>query len=237
MPAVAKAICSIDGCEKPRVGRGWCINHWMRWKDHSDPTGGGPSHIGKAMDWPDGTRTCTKCDERKPLDQFDKVKGATLGRRSNCKACRSSQMRERYATNREVIKARADQFRKDNAELYRERDRARNRLPHRKELSAERTAIRRARLKAAAVDPGVTRSNLRRQYGDQCFYCGVTMQFIRRRSGDPFPPDLATLDHVHPVSLGGSHTWDNVVLACWSCNCSKKHSPLVEWLERRLALN
>lgn len=232
---MAKAICSIDGCEKPRVGRGWCARHWYRWKTHGDPLGGGPSHIAKASDWPDGTRTCTTCGEVKPLEQYDKVKGATLGRRSNCKACRSEQMRALYAAKREAVKARVAKHRLENIEAVREYDRQRAQQPHRQELHANRIAVRRARLHASIVDRTVTRDNLRRQYGDQCFYCGAMMRFERRKKNDPFTVDLATMDHVHPVSLGGSHTWDNVVLACWSCNCSKRHSPLAEWLERRLA--
>lgn len=231
---MTKATCSIDGCQKPAVGRGWCARHWYRWKTHGDPLGGGPSHIAKAVDWPDGNRTCTSCGEPKPLDQYDKVKGATLGRRSNCKACRSTQMAALYASKKEAVKARTAQHRRDNLEAVREYDRQRAKLPHRQAEHAARVAIRRSRLKTA-VDSTVTRDNLRLQYGDQCFYCGVTMRFERRHRGEPFAASMATLDHVHPVSLGGSHTWDNVVLACWSCNCSKKHSPLSEWLERREA--
>src|SRR5262245_57706262 len=30
-------ICSIEGCGKPVVGRGWCSKHWQRWKTHGDP--------------------------------------------------------------------------------------------------------------------------------------------------------------------------------------------------------
>lgn len=37
----------------------------------------------------------------------------------------------------------------------------------------------------------------------------------------------ATIDHVIPKSRGGGHTWDNLVIACSSCN-SKKGSRLLE---------
>ena len=30
-----------------------------------------------------------------------------------------------------------------------------------------------------------------------------------------------TLDHVHPISLGGKTSWDNIVAACGSCNSRK----------------
>jgi 5-methylcytosine-specific restriction endonuclease McrA len=31
----------------------------------------------------------------------------------------------------------------------------------------------------------------------------------------------ATLDHVVPLALGGTHTWDNVAAAHWFCNMQK----------------
>ena len=37
----------------------------------------------------------------------------------------------------------------------------------------------------------------------------------------------ATIDHVVPKSRGGSHTWDNLVIACSKCN-SKKGCDLLE---------
>ena len=35
--------------------------------------------------------------------------------------------------------------------------------------------------------------------------------------GDTYP----TIDHIHPLSKGGSNTWDNVQLACMKCNREK----------------
>jgi hypothetical protein len=29
--------CTIEGCERKRVGRGWCDLHWSRWRKHGDP--------------------------------------------------------------------------------------------------------------------------------------------------------------------------------------------------------
>jgi hypothetical protein len=239
---MANRTCSISPCARPAVGRGWCINHWMRWRDHGDPRGGGPSHIGKAIDWPDGTRSCTKCHERKPLDQFHKVKNATLGRRSNCKACRSAQMKALYEAKQDELLAKG----RDRAAAARAAERAANPewWAQKDREDAERVAAgptanvracraRAARMSAAEKDPSVTRANLRKQYGDGCFYCGVLMSFDRVPRGTRFPANLATQEHVIPVAEGGPHTWENVVLACWRCNSSKKHTPLADWLEGR----
>lgn len=34
---MAKATCSIDGCETEAVKRGWCGRHYLRWWKHGDP--------------------------------------------------------------------------------------------------------------------------------------------------------------------------------------------------------
>ena len=34
-------------------------------------------------------------------------------------------------------------------------------------------------------------------------------------------PDAPTLDHIHPRSKGGTHTWDNVATLCRACNTKK----------------
>lgn len=36
-------VCSIDGCGKEHVARGWCNVHYRRWKAHGDPLGGATS--------------------------------------------------------------------------------------------------------------------------------------------------------------------------------------------------
>lgn len=32
-----KRICSIEGCGKPQIARGWCGTHYQRWKKHGNP--------------------------------------------------------------------------------------------------------------------------------------------------------------------------------------------------------
>lgn len=226
---MANGTCSIDDCDRPVVGRGWCSAHWNRWSVHGDPLADKRVELYRAIDHDDGTRTCSKCRERKPLDDFHRVKGATLGRRSDCKVCRGAQMSAWHAANREQRAAKKRAWQEANPDIYRQRQRERNNLPERREKHAIRVARRRTRLAGAEVDPGVTRANLRKQYGDACFYCAQQMTFKRIRRDDPWPSNLATLEHVHPVALGGTHTWDNVVLACWRCNCSKKATPHSEW--------
>ena len=75
--------------------------------------------------------------------------------------------------------------------------------------------------------------------------------YARKRSLDALPPEAAefirdreegrciycgspanTFDHLVPVKRGGKTTPGNIVLACVSCNSSKKDRDLDEWLSR-----
>lgn len=55
--------------------------------------------------------------------------------------------------------------------------------------------------------PPVNRREVLRRDRNKCQYCGATKNL--------------TLDHVIPKSRGGTHTWDNVVIACTHCNSRK----------------
>ncbi len=55
--------------------------------------------------------------------------------------------------------------------------------------------------------PSVSRRELLRRDGHHCQYCGSSRQL--------------TIDHVIPRSKGGTHTWDNVAIACKTCNHKK----------------
>lgn len=59
--------CTVEGCEKPRFGHGWCSGHYTRWRRHGSPTAGRtprgiaakylfetvlPFNEGKCLIWP-----------------------------------------------------------------------------------------------------------------------------------------------------------------------------------------
>jgi len=46
-----------------------------------------------------------------------------------------------------------------------------------------------------------------------------------------FPPSELTMDHIVPISRGGTSTKGNVVPACKECNSKKKYLLPIEWEE------
>lgn len=59
-----------------------------------------------------------------------------------------------------------------------------------------------------------------------------TCQYCRQKGS----PDRLTLDHVVPVSRGGTDTWENVVTACRACNGQKgNRTPEEAGMELRYA--
>ena len=66
-------------------------------------------------------------------------------------------------------------------------------------------------------------NELRERDGCNCFYCGCVMSFERGRSDAKHPPNLATIDHIIPLSQGGRDNLENCVAACFQCNNEKSY--------------
>lgn len=69
------------------------------------------------------------------------------------------------------------------------------------------------------------RATLRQRDGDACHWCKRLMLFGRRRAfGIREPDNWATIEHVTPVSQGGTSDMSNLALACKLCNSSRATS-------------
>lgn len=139
------------------------------------------------------TKTCTKCGHEKSLNDFHKNKSFKDGLNYWCKVCMTISNRKRYLSKRESL----IQYSKDwnNAHLDRRLELSRNR----------RAKIRKSGGKITSVEW----ASLLERYNYTCLKC--------KRSDVKL-----TLDHVIPLSLGGTHTIDNAQPLCSSCNSSKK---------------
>lgn len=69
-------------------------------------------------------------------------------------------------------------------------------------------------------DESITLKAVRLRDNDICQICGLTVDDTAIENGH-IKRMYPTVDHIIPLSKGGSHTWDNVRLAHMSCNAGK----------------
>ena len=83
------------------------------------------------------------------------------------------------------------------------------------------TVIRNTRLKhlkeAGQLDETVTLRNVYLRFKGICQGCGNTLSFESEVTSDEYP----SVDHIIPLSKGGTHEWSNVQLLCRGCNIAK----------------
>ena len=146
-------------------------------------------------------KTCTKCGESKPLDEFHRDKARRDGREPRCKTCRRAQASEYYA--RADVKARKSEYYSQNRDAI---------LARKAEYWQANPHLRweydyRHRARAYGFDPRVvsfTREELIERWGTRCFHCGSE--------------DGTTLDHYPtPISRGGAHSLENCRPSCMNC--------------------
>lgn len=60
-----------------------------------------------------------------------------------------------------------------------------------------------------------------RRQGGKCAYCSMSLN------------GKFTIDHIQPLSQGGTNWPDNIALSCSSCNSSKRDKSVEEWKRSR----
>ena len=149
------------------------------------------------------TKDCTRCKERKPLENFIYFKGRY---QALCRLCRAIENAPKKPMQRQ-------KYKEEHYEKW---------------IADKRIATfkRRTKLKVAS-DGSVTSKFLKELYAtEHCFYCKTNTSKEKR-----------TLDHKMPLSRGGRHTAENVVMACAFCNSKKSNKTSTEFLERLKDLN
>lgn len=228
---MSNRTCSVPDCERKYAAKGYCHLHWNRNRIHGDPLVTMKGKYHKVQSTPEGLRICKACGEGKPFTEFHLDKAGTDGYRAQCKPCRNSYMSGYYDANRDARMAYEQDRRTNRPEHMRALDMARYERDKDKrvELASKHSHIRRARLRETEVDAAVTVKSLRKMHGDDCCYCGVTMDFKVRARSEGIARNRASLEHVLPLSRGGTHTFDNAALACHHCNVSKNRKTVEEW--------
>lgn len=83
---------------------------------------------------------------------------------------------------------------------------------------------RRSRIDDAIKDKDITLKKLYKRDNGVCYICGKVCDWTDSEWKDGvfiIGRNYPTIEHLKPLSKGGNHTWDNIKLACLSCNSKK----------------
>lgn len=148
-------------------------------------------------------KLCMHCKEMKTLCEFYPLERGLGGVTTYCKPC----LKVRYY-NRESARIQTAKYRKANRERH---------------LAAHRVRMFEYRTRKKVLSDGTaTDEFLRVLYAQEtCHYCG---KYTERED--------RTADHKTPLVFGGPHSADNLVMACWTCNSSKRDLPYEDFLNK-----
>lgn len=118
---------------------------------------------------------------------------------------------------------RAKEYRQRNIEFRHEYERE----WRRNNPDKVRAAIHKRRAQKQHVGGAFTEADVKAQYDKQhgeCYYC-------HKKVGGDYH-----IDHYIPIARGGSNSADNIVIACPSCNFSKRNKLPQEWIDSKSSL-
>lgn len=194
-------------------------------------------------------KLCRDCGKTKDISEFRKDSRKKSGYGSYCKTCSSARAKKWQRENPELRRQRDAAWYRDNKERKKATDQAR--LP---KYRARRSDLDRA--KWLARTPEERREKLNRWYwandkhvhryhrarlavaraqGADWSVFPESLEYVQLISDDPcvYCGDASTtIDHIVPVSRGGTGEWKNLAPACVPCNSSKQADPLLTYLLR-----
>nr|DAP09017.1 MAG TPA: HNH endonuclease [Caudoviricetes sp.] len=204
--ATKRQPCKLDGCDELAKGWGYCSAHFQRAKKHGDPEWRLPGEIR------DGKKVCPRCGKDKPLSDY----GANNG---YCLPCAAEWAREKRKLQNLLILQKvcvvcgcAFTEAWENAITCSKKCQVK-----REKLTLAKGAARRRALLGSCEREDFRYEEI---FERDEWTCGICNEPV---DPDSEFPDLRSpsLDHVIPLSKGGSHTRDNVQLAHYICNVTK----------------
>lgn len=199
---------------------------------------------------PQSLKRCSKCGEWRGnssllfliVNKQKRCKG-WRGLDNVCRQCRSTQNKQYREKNRASYTSyKQEYYRKNKAHILQASRRYRNsnndavcsrsRLRWQQYSKTLRgllsiaVSARNRKARKCAAQGSHTSADIRRQYekqGGKCFYCSVEV-------GNKYH-----VDHVMPLSRGGTNNPENLVIACPTCNLRKNKKTAEEFLALLLA--
>lgn len=192
-------------------------------------------------------KRCSKCGLSFPAtpEYFYRHKSYKDGLHYDCKPCANMGSRKYQANHKAEAVKRVRQWRKDNPgrrreadRIWREQNRDKERARNRKRYTQHPDKVKEANKQWADRNPIKILAKLHRRRARKHGAIGThtEMDIIILRINQhgkcaycSQPLKKYHVDHVIPLSRGGSDDFDNLALACPHCNQSKGNKLLSEW--------
>lgn len=167
-----------------------------------------------------GHLRCYECKQEKPVDSF--AFGGPKhreGRQSSCRECKRIRSKNTQSWKREDQKQRMANYYQENKEARKAYNAAYGK--------ANPDVKKQSRQKRRALEQGCI--NVEVIYVGKLYERDQGICQICRQEASWFAEPLyrPSVDHIIPLSKGGTHTWDNIQLAHVLCN-TRKHAKLPE---------
>lgn len=160
-------------------------------------------------------KVCTKCNQAKPDSVFALSNLTKSGLSSRCRLCETERSKIRYQKIKDEAIKKAKLYRKNNHSLRLEIER-RCRIKNKEKYRPSRNARQSIRNRIIqGKNYIILDKELKKIYNSPCFNCGS----IENQS----------IDHIIPLSRGGSHSIGNIMTLCLKCNITKKAKFITEW--------
>lgn len=159
---------------------------------------------------------CEKCkDIKKQEEEREKLRSFFVGEYRKCNCCG----KDFFAYYKTSIYCSESCKRK--AKKMRRKERDPQYKQNQKRFKREKGYIARAKKYGCEYEYGITIKSVFKRDNGICKICGKPCDMSDRTYGD-YGPNYPSVDHIIPLSRGGSHTWNNVQLAHMICNSYKR---------------
>jgi hypothetical protein len=175
-------------------------------------------------------KTCSKCGETKPLDNFNMARNAPDGKQRWCRNCQSDHAKQYAKTHPERNRANANRYHHANRDTVLPKLRAnyqRNKTARLKATkqwrleNPEKRAASRRRRRARKRATVPQRWQVYDIVPFCCYWCGTNLRAYGATTH---------VDHVMPISLGGPADPTNEVNTCAACNLNKNAKHPLVWI-------
>lgn len=177
------------------------------------------------------SKTCSRCKQVKPIDEFGIHRKTSDGHYSQCLIChRQARAEYRKRQSKNIAIQQANNYQRNREKriayamerIYADLPRHYNYVAVSKKRNHLAIAADTRRRNAKRKSNGlfvISKKELQRLHRGPCFYCGATEQI--------------TIDHVIAIARGGIDGIGNLVPACKSCNSQKRQLTIMEWRIKR----